>query len=130
MREQSSLCALARRFGCIAVLALGVAGLHTHAADLPDYLRNVAGQGKPASPRTAAEKNVLVLDTAMMDIYEDSLAKYKRNLRDRVPIILALFSEGGGRMILYRPGQPPLEADPVPLIYQLAKSVSHSSMAT
>ena len=65
----------------------------------------------------------------MMDIYEGSLAQYKRNMRERVPIILALFSEGGGRMILYRPGHEPLVAEPVPIVYQLAKSVSHSSMA-
>ena len=65
----------------------------------------------------------------MMDIYEGSLAQYKRNMRDRVPIILALFSEAGGRMILYRPGHEPLVAQPVPIVYQLAKSVSHSSMA-
>ena len=76
-----------------------------------------------------AEKNVLVLDTSMMDIYDGSLAQYKRNMRDRVPIILALFSEGGGKMILYRPGYEPLVAEPVPVVYQLAKSVSHSSMA-
>ena len=50
-------------------------------------------------------------------------------MRERVPIILALFSEGGGRMILYRPGHEPLVAEPVPIVYQLAKSVSHSSMA-
>ena len=40
-----------------------------------------------------------------------------------------LFSEAGGRMILYRPGHEPLVADPVPIVYQLTKSVSHSSMA-
>ena len=65
----------------------------------------------------------------MMDVYEGSLAQYKRNMRERVPIILALFSEGGGKMILYRPGHEPLFAEPVPVVYQLAKSVSHSSMA-
>ena len=65
----------------------------------------------------------------MMDIYEGSLAKYNQNMRDRVPIILALFSEAGGKMILYRPGHDPLVAEPVPIVYQLAKSVSHSSMA-
>jgi hypothetical protein len=64
-----------------------------------------------------------------MDIYEGSLAQYKRNMRERVPIILALFSEAGGRMILYRPGHEPLVAEPVPIVYQLTKSVSHSSMA-
>jgi len=50
-------------------------------------------------------------------------------MRERVPIILALFSEAGGKMILYRPGHEPLVAEPVPIVYQLTKSVSHSSMA-
>jgi hypothetical protein len=45
------------------------------------------------------------------------------------PIILALFSGAGGRLILYRPNMPPLEAPSVPLDYQLMKSVGHSSMA-
>jgi hypothetical protein len=64
-----------------------------------------------------------------MVIYDEALAKYMRNMRRRVPIILALFSGEGGRMILYRPGHDPLVADPVPIAYQLAKSVGHSSMA-
>ena len=32
-------------------------------------------------------------------------------------------------MILYRPGHAPEVAPPVPIVYQLAKSVGHSSMA-
>jgi hypothetical protein len=47
----------------------------------------------------------------------------------RHPIILGLFSTSGGRFLLYRPGQPPLEAPPVPEVYQLLKSISHSVMA-
>ena len=45
------------------------------------------------------------------------------------PIILALFSGAGGRMILYRPGQPPEEAPSVPIVYQVMKSTGHSTMA-
>ena len=76
-----------------------------------------------------AEQAVLTLNTSMMALYDDALAKYKNNLRDRSPIILALFSGAGGQFILYRPGHEPLVADAVPLAYQLAKSVGHSSMA-
>lgn len=115
--------------GLLSILALGMFSLRASGDDVPDFMRNIIGNNKPASPRTVAEKNVLALDTSMMDIYEDSLAKYKRNMRSQVPIILALFSEGGGRMILHRPGHEPIEAAPVPIVYQLAKSVSHSSMA-
>ncbi len=113
----------------LALLAVGLAGLSVQGGDVPDFLRVVIADRKPASERAVAEQNVLALDTSMMDIYEGSLAQYKRNMRDRVPIILALFSEAGGRMILYRPGHEPLVAEPVPIVYQLAKSVSHSSMA-
>jgi hypothetical protein len=48
---------------------------------------------------------------------------------DQHTIILGLFSGAGGRFILYRPGQPPLEAPSVPIKYQLMKSVGHSTMA-
>ena len=35
----------------------------------------------------------------------------------------------GGQLTLYRPGQPPESAPPVPLAYQLVKSVGHDGMA-
>jgi hypothetical protein len=89
----------------------------------------VNDEKKPAADRVGAEQNLLALDTSMMNIYEDALSKYKQKMRAQSPMILALFSETGGRMILYRPGQQPLESDPVPIVYQVAKSVSHSSMA-
>ncbi len=44
-------------------------------------------------------------------------------------MILGLFSGAGGRFILYRPNMPPLEAPQVPIVYQLLKSVGHSTMA-
>jgi hypothetical protein len=97
--------------------------------NIPDFLRVVVAEEKPASERAVAEQAVLALNSAMMTIYDEALARYKRNLRDRVPIILALFSGAGGQFILYRPGQEPLVAEPVPIAYQLAKSVGHSSMA-
>jgi hypothetical protein len=117
------------RGSCLALLGVMIAGLPVHGDDVPEFMRVVSADRNPASELAVAEKNVLALDTSMMDIYEGSLAQYKHNMRDRVPIILALFSEAGGRMILYRPGHEPLVAEPVPVIYQLAKSVSHSSMA-
>jgi len=117
------------RGACLTLLIVGLAGLPAHGGDVPEFLKVVIADRKPASERAVAEQNVLALDTSMMDIYEGSLAQYKRNMRDRVPIILALFSEAGGRMILYRPGHEPTVAAPVPIVYQLTKSVSHSSMA-
>ena len=35
----------------------------------------------------------------------------------------------GGKFILYRPGQPPLDAPSVPVVHQLLKSIGHSTMA-
>jgi hypothetical protein len=121
--------ALSYRGACLALLGVSLVGLPAHGGDIPDFLRVVIANRKPAGECAVAEKNVLALDTSMMDIYDGSLAQYKQTMREQVPIILALFSEGGGRMILYRPGHEPLVADPVPIVYQLVKSVSHSSMA-
>ena len=81
---------------------------------IPDFLRIVVAEDEPASDRAVAEQAVLALNSSMMVIYDEALAKYKRNMRQRVPIILALFTGEGGRMILYRPGHEPLVADPVP----------------
>jgi len=96
---------------------------------IPDFLRVVITDEKPASPRSVAEQSVLALNSSMMRLYDESLVTFKQNMRDRVPIILALFSGQGGQMILYRPGHAPEVAAPVPIVYQLAKSVGHSSMA-
>src|SRR4051812_18367648 len=135
MTNQQSARREPRRFArvyrglCLAVLGVGLAGPPVYGGDVPDFLRVVIADRKPADKCAVAEQNVLVLDKSMMDIYEGALAQYKQNMRERVPIILALFSEAGGRMILYRPGHEPVVAEPVPIVYQLTKSVSHSSMA-
>jgi len=91
---------------CLTLLGVGLAGLPAIGDDVPDYLKVVIADRQPAGERGVAEQNVLALDTSMMDIYEGSLAQFKRNMRERVPIILALFSEAGGRMILYRNRAP------------------------
>src|SRR5215212_5220207 len=96
---------------------------------VPEFLRVVIAEEQPASDRVVAEQAVLALNSSMMTLYDKSLEKFKQNMRDRVPIILALFTGQGGQMILYRPGHAPEVAPPVPIVYQLAKSVGHSSMA-
>jgi hypothetical protein len=96
---------------------------------VPEFLRIVVADERPASAREVAEKAVLALNSSMMRLYDESLEGFKRNMRDRAPIILALFTGQGGQMTLYRPGHPPEVAPPVPIVYQLAKSVGHSSMA-
>jgi hypothetical protein len=70
-----------------------------------------------------------MLDTAMMGIYEETLAKFEANLRANCPILLGLFTGEGGEFALYQPGHDPVYADPVPIGYQIVKSAGHSAMA-
>jgi hypothetical protein len=95
----------------------------------PEFMRQVVIDEPPASERVVAEQAALALNASMMNLYDASLIKFKQNLRDHAPIILALFTGQGGQMILYRPGHAPEVAPPVPIVYQLAKSVGHSTMA-
>ena len=96
---------------------------------VPDFMRPVVADEPPASARVVAERAVLALNESMLRVYDASLEMFKQNMRDQVPIILALFTGQGGQMILYPPGQAPEAAPPVPILYQLAKSVGHSTMA-
>ncbi|WP_227983364.1 hypothetical protein [Nocardia spumae] len=96
---------------------------------VPEFMRPVVADEPAASARTVAEQAVLALNASMITLYESSLEKFKQNMLDQVPIILALFTGAGGQMILYRPGREPEIAPPVPIVYQLAKSVGHSTMA-
>jgi hypothetical protein len=96
---------------------------------VPDFMRPIVADEPPASARVVAEHTFLALNESMFQLYDTSLAKFTQNIHDRVPIILALFNGEGGQMILYRPGEPPEFAAPVPISYQIGKSVGHSSMA-
>jgi len=114
----------------IAGLALGQATA-VGAADVPAFMKEVVVEtGKAPTPAQTAFDEVYALNEGMFTIYETQLAKYKRHIRERVPLILGLFSGKGGQFILYRPGQEPIEAPSPPAIYRLAKSVGHSAMAT
>ncbi|HVQ69954.1 MAG TPA: hypothetical protein VMT08_20875, partial [Bradyrhizobium sp.] len=95
---------------------------------MPSYMAPIAGRTS-STPAETATRNVLALNTAMFDLYGDAARVFKRNILSKHPIILGLFSGAGGRMILYRPGMAPLEAPQVPIVYQLMKSVGHSTMA-
>jgi hypothetical protein len=94
-------------------------------SQVPPYMSIIVGS--PPAAETA-KQDILALNTAMFGLYGDSGKVFQRNILDQHPIILALFSGAGGRFILYRPGQQPLEAPSVPITYQLLKSVGHSSM--
>jgi hypothetical protein len=63
---------------------------------------------KAAPPRAKEQRAGLAvyqLNNSMFNIYDNSLDIYQKNIRARVPLIMALFSGKGGRFILYRPGR-------------------------
>jgi hypothetical protein len=119
--------ALARLAVGLAAAALAAAP-GVQAADLPDYLKAISGTTPPTAVDLAT-KNVLQLNISMFGLYENAGMAFRKNILARHPVILALFSGAGGRMILYKPGQPPLEAPGVPRVYQVQKSLGHSVMA-
>ena len=94
----------------------------------PAYMDVIVGAKIPDAGETAKQK-VLALNTGMFQLYGDASELVQSSILSQHPVILGLFSGAGGRFILYRPGQPSLEASPVPDVYQLLKSVGHSVMA-
>src|SRR6202521_1710235 len=98
------------------------------AAEVPSYFKEIVGT-EVATPAEIGTKDILQLNTTMFELYGNAGQVFKKNILAQHPVILGLFSGAGGRFILYRPGKPPLEAAPVPVLYQLMKSVGHSTMA-
>jgi hypothetical protein len=114
--------------GILTIASFGTApAVHAQSA-LPDYLSSLSGTTPPAAVDLAT-KNVLQLNNSMFVLYDNAGQTFRKNIMGKHPIILALFSGAGGRMILYRPGQAPLEAPSVPRVYQVQKSLGHSTMA-
>src|SRR6202051_598441 len=111
----------------IAAMLLGSTAV-THAQGLPSYMAPISGVAT-ATPADIATKDVLALNTGMFELYGDAGKIFQANILAKHPVILGLFSGAGGRFILYRPGMAPLEAPSVPLVYQLLKSIDHSTMA-
>ena len=83
---------------------------------------------QPATPQQTALDDIKQLNTSMFGIYDKGLAIHEKNFNH--PLIMALFSGKGGRFILYRPGQSPLEAPSVPPVYEIMKSTGHCAMGT
>ena len=109
-------------------IVLAGPGPMARAEDLPSYMAPISGR-TVSSPAETAVKNVLALNTGMFELYDNAAKIFERNILAKHPVILGLFSGAGGRFILYRPGMAPLEAPSVPLVYQLLKSIDHSTMA-
>jgi hypothetical protein len=115
-------------YATMASIALAGAIGTASAGDLPDYMEPIAGH-TASTPAETATKNVLTLNSVMFELYGDAAKVFQKSILSKHPVILGLFSGAGGRFILYRPGQPPLDAPSVPIVYQLLKSVGHSTMA-
>src|SRR6202171_3180833 len=121
--------AAAMKHGVLAVLTLAALAVPAaSAADAPTFMQAISGP-VTSSPAETATKNVVALNTAMFGLYDAAGRVFQKNILAPHPVILGLFSAAGGRFILYRPGMAPLEAPPVPIVYQLMKSVGHSVMA-
>jgi hypothetical protein len=113
---------------CALLSSLAFVGSGSSAADLPPYFKEIVGT-QTASPAEIGTKNILQLNTTMFELYGDAGQIFKKNILAQHPLILGLFSGAGGRFILYRPGMAPIDAPSVPIVYQLLKSVGHSTMA-
>ena len=115
---------------CLAIAALLLANSSsaTNAQTLPAYMAPISGK-TAATASDIATKDMLALNTGMFELYGDAAKIFQKNILSKHPVILGLFSGAGGRMILYRPGMAPMDAPQVPIVYQLLKSVGHSTMA-
>src|SRR5260370_37047987 len=115
----------------IGLIATGFAAGSASAqgtGSLPDYLANITGT-TPQTPAALAARDVLQLNISMFELYDAAAKTFQSNIMARHPIILALFSGAGGRMILYRPGKPPEGAPSVPIVYQVMKSTGPRTLA-
>jgi hypothetical protein len=117
-------------FAISAMLAGTVTGTASAqgATGLPPYLANISGN-TPSTPADISTRDVLQLDVGMFSLYDRASTIYRRNILAKHPIILAMFTGEGGRMMLYRPDQAPIDAPKVPKVYQILKSTGHSTMA-
>jgi len=115
--------------GVLMSLALFLAAdAPVRAQDIPDYFKEIV-RTETAPAAEVETKNILALNATMLDLYTNAAQIFKKNILAQHPVILGLFSGAGGRFILYIPGKLPLDAPPVPISYQLLKSVGHSALA-
>jgi len=121
---------LPKRYASATVACLMLTGMGSAASaqQLPSYMEPIAGR-TAVSATEIATKNMLALNNGMFELYGDAAKIFQKNILSKHPVILGLFSGAGGRLILYRPEMEPLEAPQVPIVYQLLKSVGHSTMA-
>jgi hypothetical protein len=115
--------------GVLAVACVTGPASAQQTGNIPGYLAGLLAPTTPPTPAALATRDVLQLNVSMFPLYENAARIFQANIMAKHPIILALFSGAGGRMILYRPGKPPEEGPSVPIVYQVMKSTGHSTMA-
>jgi hypothetical protein len=114
--------------GLVIAAMLLCSTVMTRAQNLPSYMEPISGL-TTTTPAEIATKDMLALNTGMFELYGDAAKIFQVNILAKHPVILGLFSGSGGRFTLYRPGMAALDAPQVPMVYQLLKSVGHSTMA-
>jgi hypothetical protein len=114
-------------FCALSITGMG-SGLPARAAEVPPEFKPIVG-AQTATTAEIGTKDVLQLNATMFELYGDAGRIFQTNIMAQHPVILGLFSGAGGRFTLYRPGMAPIEAPQVPIVYQLLKSVGHSTMA-
>src|ERR1035437_5432097 len=82
----------------IVNFAIGIRANAQSGSDLPDYMNVIVGSGAPATKSQVAEQNVLALDIAMFGLYDEAQAKFQKNFLAEHPVIMALFSNQGGKL--------------------------------
>lgn len=115
---------------CFLGVLLATTGLSSslYADDLPDYMKGLVSVME-STPAESENANLLALNSSMFELYDGAGQIFTKNILAKHPVILALFSGAGGTFTLYQPGKDPVTAPPVPIVYQLLKSVGHSTMA-
>ena len=98
---------LLKRCAC-AIMLVGL-GTSAKAQDLPSYMAPISGR-TVSNPAQTATENVLALNTGMFQLYDAAAKIFRQNILSKHPVILGLFTGGGGRFIMYRPGMAPMEA--------------------
>jgi hypothetical protein len=107
------------------------ATLLTPLTNVPIFMREVVvNEGKAATREEVALGDVKALSNELVSISDTTLKTYKAHVRERIPLIMALFTDNGERFILYRPKKEPLEAKPLPQVYELTKSILNAARAT
>jgi hypothetical protein len=129
-QEKAVKSATVMRSACalLAICCLPQFAAPARAAEVPSYFKPIVGTWE-TSRGEIANRDILQLNTTMFELYGDAAQKFKQTILAQHPVILGLFSGAGGQFILYRPGKEPLNAPSVPIVYQLLKSVGHSTMA-